>query len=112
MNQLVYLQSFLHPESDPRMEEVVLSEIMEDMDLDKDKRISLEEYIRDMVSDEEEESARESERENFRDNVDLDGDGYLDRNEVRTWLIPVQYDYARGEAEFLIRVSDDNKERP
>ena len=54
------------------MEEVVLSEIMEDMDLDKDQRISLEEYIRDMVSDQDEESARETEMENFRDNVDLD----------------------------------------
>ena len=64
------------------MEEVVLSEIMEDMDLDKDQRISLEEYIRDMVSDQDEESARETEMENFRDNVDLDGDGFLDRNEV------------------------------
>ena len=29
--------------------------------------------------------------------------------EVRTWLIPVQYNYARGEAEFLIKVSDDDK---
>ena len=65
------------------MEEVVLSEIMEDMDLDKDNRISLEEYIRDMVSPQEEESARESERDNFRENVDLDKSGYLERNEVK-----------------------------
>ena len=30
--------------------------------------------------------------------------------EVRSWLMPVQYDYARGEAEFLIKVSDDDKD--
>ena len=30
--------------------------------------------------------------------------------EVRSWLMPVQYDYARGEAEFLIAVSDDDKD--
>ena len=30
--------------------------------------------------------------------------------EVRRWLIPVQYDYARGEADFLIKVSDDDKD--
>ena len=30
--------------------------------------------------------------------------------EVRIWLMPVQYDYARGEAEFLIKVSDDDKD--
>ena len=68
------------------MEEVVLSEIMEDMDLDHDQRISLEEYIKDMVSPKDEESSRESERVNFRDNLDLDNNGYLDRAEV-------QYEY-------------------
>jgi len=107
---IVEFQSFLHPETDRRMEEVVLSEIMEDMDLDLDQRISLEEYITDMVSQQEEESSRESERVNFRDNIDLDQNGYLDRAEVRSWLMPVQYDYARGEAEFLIKVSDDDKD--
>ena len=79
---IVEFQSFLHPETDRRMEEVVLSELMEDMDLDHDQRISLEEYITDMVSQQEEESFRESERVNFRDNIDLDNNGYLDRTEV------------------------------
>ena len=80
---IVEFQSFLHPETDRRMEEVVLSEIMEDMDLDQDERISLEEYITDMVSQQDEESSRESERVNFRDNIDLDNNGYLDRAEVQ-----------------------------
>ena len=75
-------QSFLHPESDERMEEVVLSEILEDMDIDKDSKISLEEYITDMVSDDDEETSREMEKDNFRDNIDLDKNGYLDRSEV------------------------------
>ena len=81
---IVEFQSFLHPETDRRMEEVVLSEIMEDMDLDQDERVSLEEYLTDMVSQEDEESSRESERANFRDNIDLDNSGYLDRAEVCT----------------------------
>ena len=83
---IVEFQSFLHPETDRRMEEVVLSELMEDMDLDHDQRISLEEYITDMVSEKDEESIRESERVNFRNNIDLDNNGYLDRAEV-------QYEY-------------------
>ena len=80
---ILEFQSFLHPETDRRMEEVVLSELMEDMDLDHDQRISLEEYITDMVSPKDEESSRESERVNFRDNLDLDNNGYLDRAEVQ-----------------------------
>ena len=64
------------------MEEVVLSEILEDMDIDKDSKISLEEYITDMVSDDDEETSREMEKDNFRDNIDLDKNGYLDRSEV------------------------------
>ena len=83
---IVEFQSFLHPETDRRMEEAVLSELMEDMDLDHDQRISLEEYITDMVSEKDEESIRESERVNFRNNIDLDNNGYLDRAEV-------QYEY-------------------
>lgn len=37
--------SFLHPENDESMKDIVVDETMEDIDKDKDGFISLEEYI-------------------------------------------------------------------
>lgn len=108
---VVEFQAFLHPESDERMGDVVLMEIIEDMDSDLDGSVNLEEYLADIVTDEDEENIIEHERNNFSDNLDLDKNGVLDKEEVRKWLIPVQYDYARGEAEFLVTVCDDDKNK-
>ena len=44
-------------------------------------------HIADMVSQQEGESSRESEKVNFRDNIDLDSNGYLDRAEVHSDII-------------------------
>ena len=81
------------------MAEVVLTEIIEDMDLDRDGEVSLEEYLADILEEEEEEEAElmASERDNFSQQLDQDGDGRLSRGEVRTWLMPLQHDYARAE---------------
>ena len=80
------------------MAEVVLTEIIEDMDLDRDGEVSLEEYLADILEDEEEEEeVMASERDNFSQQLDQDGDGRLSRGEVRTWLMPLQHDYARAE---------------
>ena len=82
------------------MAEVVLTEIIEDMDLDRDGEVSLEEYLADILEDELEEEAdelRASEQDNFSQQLDQDGDGRLSRGEVRTWLMPLQHDYARAE---------------
>ena len=91
------VQAFLHPESDERMAEVVLTEIIEDMDLDRDGEVSLEEYLADTLEEEEDAEVRASERDNFSQQLDQDGDGRLSRAEVRTWLMPLQHDYARAE---------------
>ena len=92
------------------MGDVVLTEIIEDMDSNRDGLVSLEEYIADIINDDDEENIIDSERDNFSNNLDHDKDGVLNRDEVRAWLIPVQYDYARGEAEFLVKVSDGNSD--
>ena len=92
------------------MADVVLTEIIEDMDSNRDGVVNLEEYIADIINDDDEANIIESERDNFLNNLDHDKDSVLNRDEVRAWLIPVQYDYARGEAEFLVKVSDGNSD--
>ena len=65
------------------MSEVVLTEIIEDMDTDHDGEVNIEEYIRDILDDEDyEEGLKEREEINFRENLDKNKDGVMDREEV------------------------------
>ena len=61
---------------------MVLTEIIEDMDVDRDGEVTLLEYITDIINDDDEDSVKDSERDNFNDNLDLDKNGKLDRDEV------------------------------
>merc|ERR1712096_21579 len=109
---IVEFQAFLHPEADEKMGDVVLTEIIEDMDLDRDGYVNLEEYIRDILDDEEHEpELEENEKKNFMENLDKNKDGVLDRKEVKDWILPVQYDFAHAEAEYLVNVSDKNEDK-
>ena len=66
------------------MRDVVLTEIVEDMDLDHDGQVNLEEYIRDILEGEEHEGdLLEREKINFKENLDTNKNGVMDRNEVK-----------------------------
>ncbi|XP_047501371.1 calumenin-A-like [Penaeus chinensis] len=106
--------NFLHPEESERMRAVVVQETMEDIDKDKDGKISLEEYIGDMYhgdDDEFEPSWVSNERDQFREFRDKDNDGYLDEEEVQGWIIPPDYNHADAEAKHLIYEADDNADK-
>lgn len=50
-----------------------------------------------------------SEREQFNDFRDLNKDGKLDKDEIRHWILPQDYDHAQAEARHLVYESDKNK---
>lgn len=105
---------FLHPEEAANMRDVVVLETMEDIDKNKDGQISLEEYIGDMYRGspgEEEPDWVKSEREQFGQFRDKNGDGFMDKDEVRSWIIPPDYDHAEAEAKHLIFEADKDKDR-
>lgn len=83
---------FLHPEESKYMRDVVVEETVEDIDKDDDGRISVEEYIGDMyrVTDDEADEPDwvKHERETFKTFRDKDGDGSLNNDEVKDWIIP------------------------
>lgn len=76
---------FLHPEELGHMRDIVVLETMEDIDKDKDGKISIQEYIGDMFpggDGEIEPDWVKNEREQFKQYRDKDGDGFMDKDEV------------------------------
>ncbi|XP_039294645.1 calumenin isoform X1 [Nilaparvata lugens] len=107
----VEFQAFLHPEETPYMRDIVVVETMEDIDKDKDGKLSLEEYIGDMFHSADGEAEPEwvqNEKEQFKTYRDKDGDGFMNMEEVKSWIIPPDFDHAEAEARHLIYESDED----
>ncbi|XP_012233474.1 calumenin-B [Linepithema humile] len=101
--------AFLHAEDAEHMKDVIVLETMEDIDKDGDGKISLIEYIGDMYNGDENEEEPEwvkNEREQFSSYRDKDGDGFLNADEVKTWIIPAEFDHAEAESRHLIYEAD------
>ncbi|UXI19592.1 PolyA RNA polymerase [Sarcoptes scabiei] len=108
---------FLHPEESEVMYDVVVDETLEDIDRDGDGKISESEYISDMYSPEDSQSSKIAvpewvtrEREQFHSYRDKNNDGYLDRDEIKEWIVPANYDHADAEAKHLMYEADSNKD--
>jgi calumenin len=104
--------NFLHPEESPYMRDIVVSETLEDIDKDKDGKLSVDEYVGDMYrggeDNEEEPEWVKNERETFRNYRDKDNDGFMDAAEVKEWIIPPDFDHAEAEARHLIYEADSD----
>lgn len=105
---------FLHPEESPYMRDVVVSETVEDIDKDNDGKISVEEYIGDMYRATDDEADEpdwvKHERETFKTFRDKDGDGSLNNDEVKDWIIPQDFDHAEAESKHLIYEADSDSD--
>ncbi|XP_004446942.1 reticulocalbin-1 [Dasypus novemcinctus] len=105
--------AFLHPEEFEHMKEIVVLETLEDIDKNGDGFVDEDEYIADMFSHEENGPEPDwvlSEREQFSEFRDLNKDGKLDKDEIRHWILPQDYDHAQAEARHLVYESDKNKD--
>jgi Ca2+-binding EF-hand superfamily protein len=105
---------FLHPEESPKLQEIVVAETMEDIDKDKDGKVTLEEYIGDLyhgAPGEQEPDWVSQERDQFKEFRDKNGDGYLDEEEVKAWIMPPDYDHSEAEADHLIHEADTDSDR-
>ncbi|KAF4025814.1 hypothetical protein G4228_017842 [Cervus hanglu yarkandensis] len=105
--------AFLHPEEFEHMKEIVVLETLEDIDKNGDGFVDQDEYIADMFSHEESGPEPDwvlSEREQFNEFRDLNKDGKLDKDEIRHWILPEDYDHAQAEARHLVYESDKNKD--
>jgi len=109
LNKLEF-KHFLHPEESDHMRDIVVSETLDDIDKDGDGLISLEEYVGDMFRGDGDESTEpdwvKTERESFNEVRDENGDGFMDAEEVKKWILPSDYDHTEAEAKHLIYESD------
>jgi len=109
------MAAFIHPEEFHHTKDLALQESMNDLDRNKDGFISLDEYIADILADEEDENVNkpewiETEKKQFLSHRDKDGDGKVDIDELREWLNPGGVAPALAEAKHLIRLSDTDKD--
>ncbi|KYO21960.1 reticulocalbin-1 [Alligator mississippiensis] len=106
--------AFLHPEEFEHMKDIVVLETLQDIDKNEDGFVDQDEYIADMFANEEggpEPDWVVTEREQFSDFRDLNKDGKMDKEEIRHWILPQDYDHAQAEARHLVYESDVDKDQ-
>jgi Ca2+-binding EF-hand superfamily protein len=109
------LADFLHPEEAPHMKNMYVEIRMEDMDRNKDKYLSLSEYIEDVWPSDQKKKGEEPEwipreKSNF-PSRDKNGDGKLSSEEFRQWLLPDDHDPFNVEAQHLIHHADSDMDK-
>lgn len=107
-------KSFLHPEEDDRVKNVVVLEATEMMDVDKNGDVSIEEYMDHLkkVSGPEKDKDKnwgQAQQSHFSTYLDKNKDGVLNEEEMKEWVLP-SHDREEGEAWRLISVGDVNQD--
>uniref|UniRef100_A0A0K0E8B2 Reticulocalbin-3 n=1 Tax=Strongyloides stercoralis TaxID=6248 RepID=A0A0K0E8B2_STRER len=100
--------AFQAPEHHSHMHDVLIKHTLTDKDLNKDGKISFEEFMHDTHGSSDSEWYK-VEKDRFEKEYDKNGDGVLDGDEIRKWLIPDLKETAKSEAEHLIDKADINK---
>lgn len=104
----------LHPdEGHEGLKNLFVQEATEDMDIDKDGKICLDEFMKHLqvlASDQErtDQSWLSSQQENFGRFLDRNKDGTLDSNEITDWLVPSKSKKFDLEAKRLLEIGDAN----
>lgn len=100
------------------MHAIVVEETLEDIDRNGDGKVSLSEYIADLYAPEDIKADGNTmvpqwvnrEKEQFVEYHDKNKDGFLDRDEIRDWIVPANFDHAEAEAKHLVYEADGNKD--
>ncbi|XP_025196696.1 calumenin-A-like [Melanaphis sacchari] len=98
---------FYTPEDYPHMQSIILLGVMNRFDTDKDEKITFDEFIGDRRTDHTEEWLQE-EKTKFIEELDINKDGVLDKDEVHNWASPNNNMIAETEADVLIMKADKN----
>lgn len=106
----------LHPdEGHEELQNLFVKEATEDMDLDKDGKICLDEFMKHLqvlATDQEKNDQNwlSSQQENFGRYLDKNKDGVLDGDEIKNWLVPNKSKKFAAEAKRLLDIADNNED--
>lgn len=106
----------IHPEEgNDRTKELFLTEAIEDMDLDKNKKVSLNEFIGHIktIATEDAKTSEwiEGQKNNFNNYLDKNKDSVLDQVELKNWLVPEPDERHLMEVQRLFAVGDTNEDK-
>lgn len=107
----------LYPdEGHEELQALFIREATEDMDLNKDGRICLDEFMKHMqvLADEQERNDPgwlSSQHENFGRYLDKDKDGVLDGDEIKNWLVPSKTKKYEVQAKRYLDIGDANEDK-
>lgn len=98
---------FHSPEEHPEMLPLILSQTLRDKDLNKDGRIDFKEFIGDQAKNHDKQWLL-SEKDKFDSDFDKDHDGFLNHNEILSWIVPSNDEVATEEVDHLFVASDED----
>jgi reticulocalbin-2 len=98
---------FHSPEEHPEMLPLILHQTLRDKDLNKDGRIDFQEFVGEQGKKHDKDWLI-SEKDKFDKDFDKDQDGYLNHNEILSWMVPSNEEVANDEVNHLFAASDDD----
>ncbi|KXJ77891.1 hypothetical protein RP20_CCG006274 [Aedes albopictus] len=104
MNEFV---QFMSPEEFPQMFAVVLKQTLRSKDTNLDGKIDFQEYAAEHSRDHDKEWLI-TEKDRFDNDFDKDGDGYLNGNEILSWILPSNDEVAEDEVAHLFASADED----
>lgn len=98
---------FMSPEEFPQMFSVVLNQTLRNKDSNGDGKIDFQEYAAEQSRNHDKEWLI-TEKDRFDNDYDKDGDGYLNGNEILSWILPSNDEVADDEVAHLFASTDDD----
>ncbi|XP_055542509.1 reticulocalbin-2 isoform X2 [Wyeomyia smithii] len=98
---------FMSPEEFPQMFAVVLKQTLRNKDVNNDGKIDFQEFIAEQSRGHDKEWLI-TEKDRFDNDYDKDGDGYLNGNEILSWILPSNEEVAEDEVAHLFVSSDED----
>ncbi|XP_058446231.1 reticulocalbin-2 [Malaya genurostris] len=98
---------FMSPEEFPQMFSVVLKQTLRSKDTNSDGKIDFQEYAAEHSRGHDKEWLI-TEKDRFDNDFDKDGDGYLNGNEILSWILPSNEEVAEDEVAHLFVSSDED----